>query len=157
VTQMKDLGVVLLPIRQSSYIAAPPAQVWGCLTTASGWDAWFTKGTTIDLKAGGSIRLRWEGFAGEPTVIEDGGPILELEEGKRLVFQWSPAGHPTTVALDLAPRGPGTQVTVTESGYGTDEPDLAAYAACATGWGEAITLLKFYLEYGHTYGPVPRR
>jgi hypothetical protein len=26
---------------------------------------------------------------------------------------------------------------------------------CATGWGEALTLLKFYLEHGLTYGAVP--
>ena len=26
---------------------------------------------------------------------------------------------------------------------------------CAAGWGEALTLLKFYLEHGVTYGEVP--
>ena len=26
---------------------------------------------------------------------------------------------------------------------------------CATGWGEALALLKFYLEHGVVYGEVP--
>ncbi len=32
---------------------------------------------------------------------------------------------------------------------------MEALLSYACGWGEALTLLKFYLEYGITYGDVP--
>jgi hypothetical protein len=46
-------------------------------------------------------------------------------------------------------------VTVTESGHTTSPRDLEALVECASGWGEALTLLKVYLEHGITYGEVP--
>ena len=57
------------------------------------------------------------------------------------------------------------RVTVTETGY--TQGDLVAtgvvgemaqrspFAMCASGWGEALTLLKFYLEHDVVYGSVP--
>ena len=145
----------LPPIVQRSFINAPPEQVWSSLTTAAGWDAWFTQGMAMDCRVGGEVRFRWEGFAGQAGVVEDGGPILDVVPGVRLVFQWRPAGHPTTVALEIRPRGRGTQLVVTENGHENTEAGLRAYVDCATGWGEALTLLKFHLEHGLTYGPVP--
>jgi hypothetical protein len=42
-----------------------------------------------------------------------------------------------------------------EQGYKQTTSSLQACLGCATGWGEALTLLKFYLEHGITYGTVP--
>ena len=55
---------------------------------------------------------------------------------------------------DVAITG-GTVVTVTESGHTASPKDLEALVECASGWGEALTLLKVYLEHGITYGEVP--
>jgi uncharacterized protein YndB with AHSA1/START domain len=85
------------------------------------------------------------------TNAEDGGPIIEALPNQRFVFQWQPGESPSTVAFELEPRGAGTVVYVTESGYSS----WIGLIGCATGWGEALTLLKFYLEYGLTYGAVP--
>jgi uncharacterized protein YndB with AHSA1/START domain len=162
-------------IRWMNYIAAPVGRVYKTLTTAEGWDAWFTRGTTIDARVGGQLLLRWVD-AGKihhrvtlwgPVHVgmEIGGPVVAIEPEQRFAFQWTTAGHPTTVDFRLAKRGSGTQLTVTEAGYTAE--DLSAtgvvgqvdnrspFAMCASGWGEAITLLKFYLEHGVTYGDVP--
>ena len=61
----------------------------------------------------------------------------------------------TTVAFTLEPLGSGTKLTLNESGHTTSPKDLEALVDCAAGWGEALTLLKFYLEHGTTYGDVP--
>jgi uncharacterized protein YndB with AHSA1/START domain len=71
------------------------------------------------------------------------------------VFQWTPGDSTTTVAFDLEPRKDGTVLTVTERGHTTSRRDLEALVECAAGWGEALTLLKVYLEEGLTYGEVP--
>ena len=58
---------------------------------------------------------------------------------------------PTRVELNLEASGDGTIVRVKEDGYPNSEAGLAACLDCAAGWGEAMTLLKFYLEHGLTY------
>ncbi|GIN87345.1 hypothetical protein J6TS2_37310 [Heyndrickxia sporothermodurans] len=67
---------------------------------------------------------------------------------KSFIFQWSPINGKTTVSIKLDPYKNGTLVTLKEKGYSRSEDDLATCVRCAVGWGEAMTLLKFYLEYG---------
>ena len=38
-----------------------------------------------------------------------------------------------------------------EHGYQDTPSGRLAFADCATGWGEALKLLKFYLEHGVKY------
>jgi len=61
-----------------------------------------------------------------------------------------------TVRFSLEPLGQGTRLTVTDAGHLETQKDLEACVGCAVGWGEALALLKFYLEHGVVYGPVPK-
>jgi uncharacterized protein YndB with AHSA1/START domain len=146
----------LPPIEHRTYIEASPEEVYELLATAEGWDAWFTQGTTVDPRAGGSIQLRWVNFGAGRWTIEDGGAVLVADPPRRFCFQWNPCSKTTTVDILLTPAGSGTQVLLTESGYSRSDRDLKSLIDCATGWGEAMTLLKFFLENGVTYGEVPQ-
>ena len=86
--------------------------------------------------------------------MEDSGPVLEAEPDRKFAFQWSPGSHPTTVTFSLDKLGPGTLVNLVESGYNIDQDDLETLVDCAAGWGEVLTLLKYHLEHGVTYGEV---
>lgn len=145
----------LPPIRHRTYIQSPPGRVYDTLSSSAGWDAWFTKGSEVDARPGGWIHLRWADFGPDRVAAQDGGPVLQALPSQRLVFQWSPGEALTTVSLDLEPRGPGTVLTVTEWGHTGSEQDLAALVDCAAGWGEALTLLRVYLEHGIRYEVVP--
>jgi uncharacterized protein YndB with AHSA1/START domain len=144
-----------LTIHHSTYIETPVSRVYETLTTSTGWDAWFTQGATVDLRPGGEIHFRWDNFGAGRCTTEDGGPVVDFESNTTFSFQWSPAGHPTTVTFNLESLGPGTLITLTETGYGSNVEDINTALACAVGWGEALTLLKFYLEHATTYGAVP--
>ena len=144
-----------LPVEHVTYIHAPIDKVYETLTTAEGWDSWFTDGTTLDAVPGGKIRLRWIDFGAERMTTEDGGPVLEAQTNRKFVFQWQPGKSATTVAFDLDRLGTGTRVRVAASGHSMDDVETAI--GCAAGWGEALTLLKFWLERGVTYGEVPAR
>lgn len=133
-------------IKQRTYIKVSPERVYETLTTGDGWNAWFTDETTVDLD--GEIRLSWRDFGVEKEDIEDGGPVLEAVPNESFVFGWSPGEDMTTVSFTLEPCRDGTLVSLRESSYTTSEKDLNACVNCATGWGEALTLLKFYLEHG---------
>jgi uncharacterized protein YndB with AHSA1/START domain len=87
--------------------------------------------------------------------MEEMGSVLEIEPNQRFVFQWHPGSTNTRVEITLVGVGPGTRVELRESGYPRTEKDLAALLDCAAGWGEALTLLKFYLEHNIIYGEAP--
>lgn len=139
-------------ITQSTLVRAPAEEVYQALTTASGLDGWFTTGASVDARPGGSIRFRWERFGPEGVTLEDGGSVLEAVPNKRFVFRWQEhQDPPTTVEIDFEPRQDGTLVRLREHGYPDTPEGLAAMLDCAAGWGEALTLMKFYVEHGLTY------
>lgn len=133
-------------IKHATYIKASPDQVYETLTTSEGWNAWFTDGTTVDLD--GDIRFRWKDYEEEGRTIDDGGPVLEAVPNERFSFRWFPTEQGTKVSFRIEPHKGGTLLSIEETGYSTTMEDLAAFTSCATGWGEAMTLLKFYLEHG---------
>jgi uncharacterized protein YndB with AHSA1/START domain len=158
----------LPPIYWKTYIAAPIDRVFETLTTATGWDSWFTRGSTIDDRA---LVMRWTDVAAEQhrDTLWDGHdgelrcPIVARDEPTRFAFHWTSGDHETTIDFRLSRRGAGTVVEVTESGH--THADLAPaggvttaarYALNAAGWGSALELLKIFVERGISYGPVPR-
>lgn len=146
----------LPPIRYRTYINAPPERVYETITTGSGWDAWFTQGTQVDPRPGGRICFRWVDWAVDRYTTDSEGQVLEADPPRRFVFQWKPGDSTTTIEMDLEPLGEGTILRVQESGHTTSKKDLEALVECAGGWGEALALLKVYLEHGVTYGRVPK-
>lgn len=137
-------------INHSTYIKVEKEKVYDTLSRSEGWNAWVTDDTSLILNSDGTgeIRLRWKDFGRNQEDIEDGGKILEAIPGQSFIFQWLPGESKTTVSFKLENYKAGTLVTLKETGYSNSEKDLAACIGCAVGWGEALTLLKFYLEYG---------
>jgi uncharacterized protein YndB with AHSA1/START domain len=141
-------------VEHCTLIEASPEEVYRALATSQGLNAWFTTDSTVDARSGGSIVFRWKNFGIDRIATEDGGPVLEAVPGKVFAFQWFPAGpgNPTTVRIELSPYGSGTRVHLTEKDFppGSDK-GLSAALMVAVGWGEALTLLKYYLEQKDRY------
>ncbi|MGY5874773.1 MAG: SRPBCC domain-containing protein [Candidatus Thorarchaeota archaeon] len=140
-------------IKHSTYVKADPDTVYDAIATSEGIDGWFTDGAVVDAHPGGKIKFRWVNWRPDMGVVEDGGPVLEADRGKRFVFQWYPAGpsYPTTVEMTFEPYKDGTIMRVREYGYKDDDTSRKAMLDCAAGWGEALTLLKFYVEHNIRY------
>ncbi len=142
-------------IIHTTIIKAPIEKVFDAITTSDGLDSWFTTGAKVDRKPGGEIYFRWEDQRSEVQggIIEDGGPILEVIEPTHFAFQWHPDNpkYATNVHLLFKEIDEGTKVIVQEHGFYDTPEGRKAMIGCATGWGEALTLLKFYLEHGVTY------
>ncbi len=137
-----------LEIRHKVYIKTDLERVYKTLTTAEGWDAWFTNGTEIGTEF---IKFKWVEYGPDRVTTEDGGKITTLIPNQHFAFEWKPGDSITTVTFTLNPNGDGTILEVHETGYSSSKQDLIALANCAAGWGEALTLLRFYLEFGVTY------
>jgi len=114
-------------IERTVQLAHPPGAVWAALTTAEGLAAWFGNEAVIDLRPGGSARMRWTG--GESAEMR----VERVEEPKVFGFTWHIFGLPendprrTYVEFTLEPSGAGTRLTVVASELG----ELAAYLDAA--------------------------
>ncbi|MEM7130460.1 MAG: SRPBCC domain-containing protein [Chloroflexota bacterium] len=138
-----------LIIEHDIFIRAEPTRVYDAFTTASELDTWFTTGAEVDPHPGGYMTWRWKDWGPNKETAEDGGAVLEANRPHRYVFQWRK--EPSTVSLDFEPVAEGTIVRLRETGYLDTFERTQVMLGCAAGWGEALTLLKFYVEHGIVY------
>ena len=135
-------------IERTVELAHPPARVWAALTTAEGLGAWFGNEATIDLRPGGLARMTW---AGGPTAQMR---VERVEEPRVFGFTWHIFGLPeddlrrTYVEFTLEPAGPGTRLTVVESGFAQlpDEAFRKAFDSNTDGWAKELGELADYLD-----------
>jgi uncharacterized protein YndB with AHSA1/START domain len=137
-----------LETSSSIVIDAPIERVWEALTTPEVIKRWFFGvDTTSDWKPGSALVHRGE-YQGKP--YEDRGTIEEINPPWLLVHtHWSPVSglpdrpeHYQRVAWELAPRGEGTELTVTE----TNLPSPEAKRTSESAWSMALRNLKGLLE-----------
>jgi len=136
-------------IERTVELAHPPARVWAALTTAAGLAAWFGDEAAIDLRPGGPARMRWheQGFTAQMRVER-------VDEPRVFGYTWPIFGLPgddprrTYVEFTLEPAGPGTRLTVTESGFAQLPPDAyrQAYDGNTEGWARELGELAAYLD-----------
>jgi uncharacterized protein YndB with AHSA1/START domain len=144
------MSMIEEPIFQKTFIRADIEKVFRGIATAEGLDEWFTEGTILDEKAGGRIEFVWKDWGPDKVNLRSGGPILEYSPPRRFVYKWGREPQ-STVEIDLEEFEGSTLITARETGYFNDKDGWARCLDCASGWGEALTLLKFYLEHGLTY------
>ena len=135
-------------IERTVEIAHPPEKVWAALTTAEGLGAWFGNEATIDLRPGGSIRMRWASGHTADMRVE------RVEEPSVFGFTWQiyglPEGDPrrTYVEFTLEPTGTGTRLRVVESGFAQlpEDAHRKAYDGNTEGWARELDELVAYLD-----------
>ena len=141
--------VIEEPIKQRTFIKAPPETVFDTITSANRWDEFFTTGMELDAKPGGRIIFRWKGWGPDHYTLDAPGKVVKVDRPKIFEFQWG--RRPTTITFELEPQDGGTVVEVREVGYLNTPEGRRGLLECACGWGEAVTLLKFWLEHGIRY------
>jgi len=139
-----------MPIIHKTFIKAKREKVFDAMTTSEGLDGWFTRGTTIDLRSGGTMHLKWVDWGVDKVTTEAVCPIIDVLIPEKFIFNWW-EDHYTTVEMVFEEAEGGTVVMVKETGYLDTKEGRRRCLECAVGWGEALTLLKFYIEYNIRY------
>jgi len=135
-------------IQRTVDIAHPPATVWAALTTADGLSAWFGNQAAIDLRPGGAASMKWD--SGHTANIR----VERVEEPTVFGFTWPIFGlsdddpRRTYVEFTLEPAGPGTRLTMVETGFAQLSADAhkTAYDGNAGGWTSELGELVDYLN-----------
>ena len=135
-------------IERTVELAHPPSEVWAALTTAEGLGAWFGDEAAIDLRPGGAARMSWDdGHRAEMRVER-------VEEPSVFGFTWQTNElaeddpRRTYVEFTLEPAGPGTRLTMVETGFAQLSADAhkTAYDGNAGGWTSELGELVDYLN-----------
>jgi uncharacterized protein YndB with AHSA1/START domain len=140
-------------IKQRTFIAASPEKVYDTITSAESWDSFFTTGMRLEPVPGGRCGFSWKDWGPDFYTLTVPGEVVEAIRPERFVFRWGNGEKETTVRFELSAQHGGTVITLTEEGYKDTPEGHAAILECASGWGEALTLLKFYIEHGVVYTP----
>lgn len=138
-------------IKQRTFIKATPEKVFKTITSASEWDKFFTTGMTLEPTQGGQCRFMWKDWGPDFYSLEVPGEVVEIDPPTLFSFAWGSGDNKTTVRFELQGKHEGTVLTITEDGYQDTPKHREAILDCASGWGEAATLLKFYMEHGTIY------
>ncbi len=144
-------------IRQRTIVFAPPERVFETLTSDKEWNSFFTTGMELEPRVGGVCSFAWENWGPDNYTLKVPGRVVEFDPPRVFAFQWGREGKETTVRFELAEGKKGTIITTTEEGYRDTPEDRAMIMECASGWGEAVTLLKFYIEHGLVYDSAINR
>lgn len=131
-------------------VNASPERVWEAIATAAGLDGWFTRGTRLDATPGGRLSLRWEAWGPDAFTGTYDGTVLAADPPRRFVFRWpvDARTYDTTVEIDLEPRGRGTLLRLVEHGFEEGPGGLREMLGRSSGWGEALALMKLFVEHG---------
>jgi uncharacterized protein YndB with AHSA1/START domain len=135
-------------IERTLQVSHPPDTVWAALTTAEGLGAWLGNDATIELRPGGSARMRWADGHAVAMRVE------RVEEPTVFGFTWQISSLPeedprrTYVEFTLEPVGAGTRLTVVESGFAQLSEDAyrSAYDGNVKGWASELGELVDYLD-----------
>ncbi len=112
----------------------------------------------LEPKVGGKCCFNWKDWGPDRYTNNSDGKVVAFEPHTLLAFEWYAAGreNPTTIRFNLEPTSGGTALTIEESGYLDTDEARAGILSCASGWGEAATLLEFLIEHGIIYTqPAP--
>lgn len=132
------------PVAVSQPVAAPPEAVWWALT--AGRAAWWPE-LVFDPVAGSPLVETW---TEDGEVRSAAGEVVRCDAPVVLAFRWREPSwaHALEVTIRLDAAGPGTEVTLTESGFATAGTPPTLPAEHAEGWRYHLGRLRRVCETG---------
>lgn len=125
-------------------LPVPPDEAFALVTQPERLRRWQAVSARVDLRVGGDYR--WTIVPGHTAV----GSFQEIEPGKRVVFGWGWDGQgdfpadTSTVTITLTPTDGGTELTLSHTGFLSDEQA----AAHAEGWTHYLSRLELAATSG---------
>jgi len=144
-------------IQLSTWLPAPPSEVYRTITTPEGWKTWAVPVAFGESRVGGLMETSYNPAAkpGDPgNIVQE---FLTLTPERRASFRTTktPEGFPnadlymkTVTIIDLAPERAGTRLTFTHEGFGTEPGFAQLYDFFLKGDVQTLEQLRKRFETG---------
>jgi uncharacterized protein YndB with AHSA1/START domain len=96
----------------------PPEKVWRALTEPALLAEWLLPVIGFDLRPGAEFTFKTQAYPGWDGTVSC--RFVEIEPCRKLRYTWSVPFLDTVVTFTLTPSGPGTLLSIEQSGF---EPD----------------------------------
>ncbi|MEO7601682.1 MAG: SRPBCC domain-containing protein [Sphingomicrobium sp.] len=132
-------------------VSASAEQVWEAITTVAGWKSWAVPVAWIEANRPQVIETSYNPAAKPGDAMNIENEFTARVPERKLVFHTikAPAGFPHFAALrqvtqtfELAPEGSGTRVSLTGTGYASDESGQAVLAFFKGGNRVSLEMLR---------------
>ena len=137
-------------VRRVQRFEAPPDRVFSAWSEPDELARWFPRRVEGGLAVGARTTLVWP----DHRVWWE---VVESRRSQLFVFRWPwpPDDHlVTTVNVAIRPSGYGSRLELTDGPFPLEEPGgLDAWAEALEGWGEAIAMLRAYLDFSTDIRP----
>jgi uncharacterized protein YndB with AHSA1/START domain len=131
-------------VRRVQRFEAPPDRVFSAWSEPDELARWFPRRVEGGLAVGARTVLAWPDHR---TWWE----VVESRRSESFIFRWpwpSSERLVTTVTVAIRPAGYGSRLELTDGPFPLEEPGaLDAWAEALEGWGEAIAMLRAYLDF----------
>jgi uncharacterized protein YndB with AHSA1/START domain len=125
-------------------ILKPINEVFAAFIDPAKMSQYFISGASGPMEAG--TKVEWE-FAdvGAKVLID----VLEVEENRRIVYEWAPCGAMSRTTIELrADDSNTTAVIINEAKFPMDHEGVKRAMGQTAGWTYTLACLKAYLQFG---------
>ncbi|MFN2250479.1 MAG: SRPBCC domain-containing protein [Anaerolineae bacterium] len=136
--------------KQDIYIKASPEAVYDAIATGEAVNVWFTRHSRWEDRADSPMVWGWEDWGPDHVTSNVPGRVITADRPHRFAFVWGET-QPSTVEISIEPAGAGSVVRVRQHGYEDSAEGRDLLVSCSAGWGQAMTMLKYFLEHGIIY------
>ena len=130
-------------------VSAPPPTVYRAWTTTEGLRTFMVPTARIDLREGGDLEILFDMSQPEGSRGSEGCVVVAFEPDRELAFTWnfppslpSIRGQHTIVRISFVAEGPGTRVTLRQSGWRDDGEWPAGWSYFDRAWGRVLEQLR---------------
>jgi uncharacterized protein YndB with AHSA1/START domain len=96
------------------------------------------------MKAGTRVQWKFADVGAQMSV-----DVIEVEENRRIVFDWAASAVKTRVVITLEPGDSNsTDVSISETGWPMDAEGVKRAMGQSAGWTFTLCCLKAYLQHG---------
>lgn len=142
-------------------IARPIEQVFQAVVEENQLAKYFVGTATGPLREGRHVVWYWEEWGHYPVTVKRVIPNqrIELEIDTVAWKKYTSQGYPVLITMEFERLSENsTMITISESGWRSDEPGYKASHENCSGWTHMSLCLKAYLEYGidlRGLSPIP--
>lgn len=125
-------------------ILRPVGEVFRALVDPGKMACYFITGASGPMKAGSPVTWEFADVGAHMSV-----DVIEIEDDRKIVFDWAASGEKTRVTIVLTPGDPGTtDLKLTEVGWSLDRVGVKRAMGQQAGWTFTICCMKAYLQHG---------